>query len=76
MTVVTSDGVEQVVTLGQGGTLISAREFREEVEIVRQEIRREWEARREKKKQYLFDSMEDELAEQMEKVRLGKQKLE
>ena len=76
VTVVTSDGVEQVVTLGQGGTLISAREFREEVEIVRQEIRREWEARREKKKQYLFDSMEDELAEQMEKVRLGKQKLE
>lgn len=76
VTVVTSDGVEQVVTLGQGGTLISAREFREEVEIVRQEIRREWEARREKKKQYLFDSMEDELAEQIEKVRLGKQKLE
>ena len=31
VTVVTSDGVEQVVTLGQGGTLISAREFLEEV---------------------------------------------
>ncbi len=32
VTVVTSDGVEQVVTLGQGGKLISAREFHEEVE--------------------------------------------
>ena len=31
VTVATSDGVEQVVTLGQGGTLISAREFLEEV---------------------------------------------
>ena len=34
VTVVTSDSVEQVVTLGQGGTLISAREFEKEMEIV------------------------------------------
>ncbi|RAZ24543.1 hypothetical protein DK853_50455, partial [Klebsiella oxytoca] len=38
VTVVTSDGVEQVVTLGQGGTLISAREFLEEVKLVRRQI--------------------------------------
>ena len=75
MTVVTSDGVEQVVTLGQGGTLISAREFREEVELVRQEIHREWETRRDKRKQYLFDSMDEELIDQMEEVRLGKKEL-
>ncbi|HIW84665.1 MAG TPA: TetM/TetW/TetO/TetS family tetracycline resistance ribosomal protection protein [Candidatus Dorea gallistercoris] len=75
VTVVTSDGVEQVVTLGQGGTLISAREFREEVELVRQEIHREWETRRDKRKQYLFDSMDEELIDQMEEVRLGKKEL-
>ena len=76
VTVVTSDGVEQVVTLGQGGTLISAREFREEVELVRREIHREWEARRDGRKTYLFDDMDEDLAEHMEEVRLGKKELE
>ena len=76
VTVVTSDGVEQVVTLGQGGTLISAREFREEVEMVRREIHREWEARRDGRKTYLFDDMDEDLAEHMEEVRLGKKELE
>ena len=32
MTVATSDGVEQVITVGQGASLISARELEEEVE--------------------------------------------
>lgn len=76
VTVVTSDGVEQVVTLGQGGTLISAREFREEVELVRREIHREWEARRDGRKTYLFDDVDEDLAEHMEEVRLGKKELE
>ena len=47
VTVVTSDGVEQVITRGQGGTLISSREFRDEVELVRRQIREEYENRRE-----------------------------
>lgn len=72
VTVVTSDGVEQVVTLGQGGTLISAREFLEEVEITRRLIQEEYEKRREKGKNYLFDHMDRELAKEMEEVRLGR----
>lgn len=72
VTVVTSDGVEQVVTLGQGGKLISAREFREEVEITRRLIREEYEKRKEGGKNYLFDHMDKELAEEMEEVRLGR----
>ena len=72
VTVVTSDGVEQVVTLGQGGTLISSREFREEYEVVRRQIREEYESRRESGKNYLFDHMDEELAEVMEDVRLGR----
>ena len=75
VTVVTSDGVEQVVTLGQGGKLISAREFQEEVEITRRLIREEYEKRREGRKNYLFDHMDKELAEEMEEVRLGRKEI-
>ena len=74
VTVVTSDGVEQVVTLGQGGTLISSREFKEEVEIVSRQIREEAQSRRESGKNYLFDHMDEEMAKTMEAVRLGKKK--
>ncbi len=76
VTVVTSDGVEQVVTLGQGGKLISAREFREEVEITKHLIREEYEKRRESGKNYLFNHMDKELAEEMEEVRLGRKEIE
>ncbi len=72
VTVVTSDGVEQVITRGQGGTLISSREFRDEVELVRRQIREEYENRRESGKNYLFDHMDEKLAEEMEDVRLGR----
>jgi len=70
--VATSDRVEQVVTLGQGGTLVSAREFLEEVEIVRQQIQEEVDNRREKGKNYLFDHMDKKLADDMEDIRLGR----
>ena len=75
VTVVTSDGVEQVVTLGQGGTLISSREFEVEMEIVKRQIREEAEQRRERGKNYLFDHLDKELADTMEEVRLGKKEL-
>ena len=74
VTVVTSDGVEQVVTLGQGGTLISSREFKEEVEIVSRQIREETQNRRESSKNYLFDHMDKEMVKTMEAVRLGHKK--
>ncbi len=72
VTVVTSDGVEQVITLGQGGTLISSREFLKEVELTRRQIYEEYEKRRDRGKNYLFQHMDRELAEDMEKIRLGK----
>lgn len=75
VTVVTSDGVEQIVTLGQGGTLISAREFFEEVKLVRKEIEEEYVKKGSGTKSYLFDSMESELKKEMEEVRLGKKEL-
>ena len=72
VTVVTSDGVEQVITRGQGGTLISSREFRDEVELVRRQIREEYENRRESGKNYLFDHMDEKLQADMEDIRLGR----
>ena len=70
--VATSDRVEQVVTLGQGGTLVSAREFLEEIEIVRQQIQEEVDNRRVGSKNYLFDHMDKNLVEDMEDIRLGR----
>ena len=42
VTVATSDGVEQVITVGQGASLISARELEEEVEIMKRELREQY----------------------------------
>jgi len=74
VTVVTSDGIEQIVTLGQGGTLISAREFQQEIQIVSEQIREEIKERRETSKNYLFHHLDQDLAEKMEEIRLGKKK--
>lgn len=74
VSVVTSDKVEQIIIRGQGARLISSREFKEEIEIVNQQIREENENRKQMgNKNYLFDHMDDELAEQMERIRLGKE---
>lgn len=72
VTVVTSDGVEQVITAGQGATIISSREFVKEIEEVNEQIREEWNQKRQTNKTYLFDYMDDELAADMEEIRLGK----
>lgn len=72
VTVATSDGVEQVITTGQGAKLVSAREFEEEVRLAERQIREEWERHRQSGRNYLFDHMDEELARQMEDVRLGK----
>ena len=75
VTVVTSDGIEQIVTLGQGGTLISSREFLEEVNIVRRQIETDIADRKETAKNYLFQHMDADMAKEMEEVRLGKKEL-
>ena len=72
VTVVTSDGVEQVVTRGQGSALISSREFYEEVEITRRQIQEEIKERTGGTKNYLFDHMDEAFVKEMEDVRLGK----
>ncbi len=54
VTVVTSDGVEQVITMGQGGTRISSRDFLEEIEISKKLIEEDNEKQRVSDRNYLF----------------------
>ncbi len=71
VTVATSDRIEQVITVGQGASLISARELEEEVRMMQKEVREEYLDKLPKGKNYLFDHMEPELADRMEQIRLG-----
>ena len=72
VTVVTSDGVEQVITMGQGGTRISSRDFLEEIEYTRKLIEEDNEKQRVGDRNYLFDHADEEFVRKMEKIRLGK----
>lgn len=56
VTVVTSDGMEQIIIRGQGCTLISAREFREEVKRAGEESYRGYVEKQKEGKQYLLDA--------------------
>lgn len=71
VTVATSDGLEQLIIMGQGARRMSARELRDEIMSTSQELRRLIEERREPGRQYLFDALSAEMAEKMEAVRLG-----
>lgn len=72
VTVVTSDGVEQVITMGQGGTRISSRDFLEEMEYTKKLIEEDNEKQRVSDRNYLFDHADEEFVKKMEKIRLGK----
>lgn len=75
VTVATSDGLEQVIILGQGAVRMSAKGLKAEIEAVNQEIRRELaESSGRGEKNYLLEGIEGKLAEDLEAVRLGKQK--
>lgn len=74
VTVATSDGLEQVIILGQGAHRMSAPGLKEEVEHALKELRGEHLGKRMTLKNYLFDYLDDETAEEMEKVRLGEKR--
>ncbi|MBU5481290.1 translation factor GTPase family protein [Blautia sp. MSJ-19] len=74
VTVATSDGLEQVIIMGQGAHRISAQGLKKEIEDTENAARAEWHQRRQSSKTYLFDHMSEEMQEQMEKIRLGENK--
>lgn len=73
VTVATSDGTEQVIIRGQGCYLLSAKELKTEIELANQELREGFLSIPKIERNYLFDYLDEETAERMEKVRLGKQ---
>lgn len=74
VSVATSDGLEQMIILGQGASRISAKGLREEIERAGQELRQDWHQRRQSSRNYLMDQASPEVAEYVERVRLGKEK--
>ena len=72
VTVATSDGLEQVIILGQGANRMSAPGLKEEIERTLAEVRGEHLGKKGSVGNYLFDYLDEEAAAEMEKVRLGK----
>lgn len=75
VTVATSDQLEQVIILGQGGRRMSARELLEDVIEVRQQIRETAREKCSSEKNYLFDHLDEETAARMERIRLGEEEV-
>lgn len=74
VTVATSDGLEQVIIMGQEAHRMSALGLKEEVELALKELRGEHLGRQVNLKNYLLDYLDEETAKQMEEIRLGKEK--
>ena len=72
VTVATSDGLEQVIILGQGAVRLSAPGLLEEVKAMEKEIRQEFLKKDPEDRNYLFDHINKELLDEMEDIRLGK----
>ena len=75
MTVATSDQLEQVIILGQGGQRMSARELLEDVIEVSHQIRETARQKSSSEKNYLFDHLDEETATRMERLRLGEEEV-
>lgn len=75
VTVATSDRLEQVIILGDGAGRLSASDLKEEIFYMNEKIRQAYRSRRESSgRNYLFDSLDEDLAQYMEEVRLGRKK--
>jgi predicted RNA-binding protein with PIN domain len=69
--VATSDGLEQMIILARGASRISARELRREIKDAEKEIKSLYEAEARGKRNLLMDNLPPEMAQLLEKMRLG-----
>ena len=69
VTVATSDGLEQIIILGQGGNRLSAAGLKEEIRQAGEQARQEWHQRRQSSRRYLLDEVSGETAEYVKKIR-------
>ena len=68
VSVATSDGLEQVIILGQGCRLISARELKEDLDRVNGMLREEYLEQPQIKRNRLYDVLPEETIRQMHKM--------
>lgn len=71
VTVATSDGLEQIIILGQGAHRLSAAGLKKEIEDAERAGKQEWAQRRQSSRSYLFDEVDDEVADYVERIRRG-----
>lgn len=69
VTVVTSDGLEQIIITGAGCKLISAREFEKEIQRMEENIRTEYLETQKTGKRYLLDDVSDEVSAFLEEMK-------
>ena len=69
VTVATSDCLEQVIVMGQGCELLSARELKDRIREADQEIKSHYQSQPVKGKRYLLDEMSGETAEEIRKLK-------
>ena len=74
VTVATSDALEQKIIWGAGADRMSARGLWEEMQQVREEIKEQYLEQTGKGGQKLFHNLDEELAEYLEDIRLGRRK--
>lgn len=67
--VATSDGLEQLIIMGEGAIRMSARELKQEVHSVEKTIRERYIENRPPKNNLLMDNLDPETREWMEKMR-------
>ncbi|MBQ0001475.1 MAG: TetM/TetW/TetO/TetS family tetracycline resistance ribosomal protection protein [Clostridiales bacterium] len=75
VTVATSDGLEQIIIMGQGAVRMTASDLKEELDRASTQIRQEWTEGKQSTRNFLIDQVSPEMARFMEDVRLGKKEL-
>lgn len=66
VTVVTSDGAEQVIVIGSGCHLVSSREFEQEFRTMEKNIRTEYLEKQPIGKRFLFDTLSEDVQKQIQ----------
>ena len=72
VTVATSDGLEQVIILGQGGVRMSALGLKKQIESAGHEIREMCITKSDSGKVYLFHETSDDVKKKLDEIRLEK----
>ena len=72
VTVATSDGLEQVIILGQGGVRMSALGLKKQIESAGHEIREMCTTKSDSGKVYLFHETSDDVKKKLDEIRLEK----